>query len=66
MRNAAELQEADAAMNEQERQLNAVLASLLASTIVAKLGFSLETDIRRLCSSYPHMPCFQTVRARGA
>ena len=42
----------------QQQRLSALLARLFGDGSIVKSGFGLQTDLARLCESYPWLPCF--------
>lgn len=48
----------EAALSPLQRRLSALMLRLFGDPSIIKAGFGLSTDLRRLCESYPWLPCF--------
>jgi prolyl-tRNA editing enzyme YbaK/EbsC (Cys-tRNA(Pro) deacylase) len=50
-------------MNRLEHALCETLDDMFSSTIIFKTGYQLSSDLRRIATSYQHIPCFQEVHS---
>ncbi|KAK9830490.1 hypothetical protein WJX72_012028 [[Myrmecia] bisecta] len=51
-------EDADQPSRPEKAAFSDFLTELFASADIIKVGFGLSTDLRRLCESYPELPCF--------
>jgi prolyl-tRNA editing enzyme YbaK/EbsC (Cys-tRNA(Pro) deacylase) len=54
---------ADEPMNETELLVSETLTSVFISRRILKTGYQIASDLRRIATSYPHIPCFQEIEA---
>lgn len=48
-----------------EAAVSAFLDELFTSENIVKAGFAFNSDLRYLCRSFPHLPCFQERQVRA-
>ena len=46
-------------MTEREAALSDCLGALFSAQHIVKAGFGLQGDLKYLCRSFPHLPCFR-------